>query len=82
MNEYLQNLYAALKDKDIERLQDIGLFIENDDQDDYETYDLREVNICVDSYINNGHESNRKKAMILIDEFDTENKIDIHSADY
>jgi len=82
MDEYLQNLYGALKDKDTERLQEIGGFYENDDQYDYETHDLREINLSIASYMNNGHESDREKAMILIDEFDTGHKIDKHSADY
>lgn len=82
MSEYLKNLYSALKNKDRERLQEIGGFYENDDQYDYETHDLREINLSVASYMNDGHESDREKALILIDEFDTENKIDLHSADY
>ena len=82
MNEYLKNLYRALKDKDAERLQEIGGFYENDDQYDYETHDLREINLTVASYMNDGHDSDRQKALILIDEFDTEHKIDLHSADY
>jgi hypothetical protein len=82
MNEYLQNLYAALKDKDIERLQEIGGFYSNDDQYDYETHDVREINLTVASYINDGHDSDRHKAMILVDEFDTGHKIDDYSVDY
>lgn len=82
MDEYLQNLYNALKDKDKDRLQEIGGFYENDDQYDYETHDLREINLTVASYISNDHESDREKAMILIDEFDTGHKIDTHSTDY
>lgn len=82
MDEYLKNLYSALKSKDIERLQEIWGFYENDDQYDYETHDLREINLTIATYVNDKHESDREKAMILIDEFDTENKIDIHTADY
>ncbi|MDA9129008.1 hypothetical protein N9J72_00850 [Candidatus Gracilibacteria bacterium] len=76
MNEYLQNLYTALRDKDFDRLQEIGGFYSNDDQYDYETHDVREINLTVASYVNDRHESDREKALILIDEFDTENKID------
>jgi len=47
MDEYLKNLYDALKDKDTDRLQEIGGFYENDDQYDYETHDLREINLSV-----------------------------------
>jgi len=82
MSEYLQKLYIALRDKNRERLQEIWGFYENDDQYDYETHDVREINLTVASYMNNGHEADREKAMILIDEFDTEHKIDKHSADY
>lgn len=82
MDEYLQNLYSALKNKDAERLQEIGGFYENDDQYDYETHDLREINLSVASYMNDWHESDREKAMILIDEFDTGHKIDKHTTDY
>ena len=76
MTEYLQNLYLALQERDLERLQEIRGFYENDDQYDYETHDLREINLTVATYMNDKHESDREKAMILIDEFDTEHKID------
>jgi len=70
MTEYLQNLYKALKEKDIERIEEIGVFIENDDQYDYETHDVREINLLVDDYVKNKNDISREKALILIDEFD------------
>jgi len=82
MNKYLKSLHNALILNDTEKLQEIGWFYENDDQYDYETHDLREINLTVATYINDWHESDREKALILIDEFDTEHKIDLHSADY
>ncbi|NDK09817.1 hypothetical protein GW846_03495 [Candidatus Gracilibacteria bacterium] len=76
MTEYLQNLYNALKAKDIEKIQEIGVYVENDDQYDYETHDVREINLLVDDYIENRNDISREKALILIDEFDTGDKKD------
>jgi len=76
MTEYLQNLYKALKEKDIERIEEIGVFIENDDQYDYETHDVREINLLVDDYVKNKNDISREKALILIDEFDMWEKRD------
>jgi len=76
MTEYLQNLYNALKAKDIEKIQEIWVYVENDDQYDYETHDVREINILVDDYIENRNDISREKALILIDEFDTWDKKD------
>jgi len=76
MTEYLQNLYNALKAKDIEKIQEIWVYVENDDQYDYETHDVREINLLVDDYIENRNDISREKALILIDEFDTWDKKD------
>ena len=76
MTEYLQNLYKALKEKDIERIEEIGVFIENDDQYDYETHDVREINLLVDDYVKNKNDISREKALIVIVEFDMWEKRD------
>lgn len=76
MTEYLQNLYSALKAKDFEKIEEIGVFIENDDQYDYESHDVREINLLVDDYVKNRNDISREKALILIDEFDIWDKKD------
>lgn len=80
MHQYLKNMYQALEKKDISRLEQIGHFTETDDQYDYEDHDIREIYFMVDDYIQSGNEKSRQKAMILIDEFDTDNKIDVFSS--
>lgn len=80
MNEYLKNIYDALQDKDTERLKEIGVFVETDDQYDYETHDTREINFAVAEYIESEDEQSRKHAIQLIDEFDVENKYDHYAA--
>ena len=82
ITEYLQNIYKAVKERNIEQLEEIWTFVETDDQEDYETRDFREIEYAINKYISSKNDQDREKAMILIDEFDTSHKIDRHSADY
>ncbi len=76
MTEYLENLYAALKEKDFAKIEEIWVFVEDDDQYDYESHDVREINLLVDDYVKNRNDISREKALILIDEFDIWDKKD------
>lgn len=76
ISEYLSKLYTALRNEDTDTLGEMNGFVETDDQDDYEAKDLREIELAIAEYIENGTEQSRENAMILIDEFDVDIKYD------